>query len=85
MDQKAVQILDAFANAVEHNALTAADWRRLYDFTLYIHRARLSVTPWNVGQHLMTHGFSFQKAKFVSTEFKRFSELLALYDHQKAS
>jgi hypothetical protein len=83
MDQKAVQLLDAFARAPRGNALTAADWRRLYDFTLYIHRARLSVTAWNVGQHLMTHGFSLQRAKFVSTEFKRFSELLALYDSQK--
>jgi hypothetical protein len=80
MDQKAVQLLDAFASCVKQNALTAADWRRLYDFTLYIHCARLSVTPWNVGQHLMTHGFSIQKAKFISTEFKRFSELLDLYD-----
>ena len=85
MDQKAVQLLDAFARAIQHSALTGADWRRLYDFTLYIHRARLSVTPWNVGQHLMTHRFSLQKAKFVSTEFKRFSELLALYDHVKTS
>jgi hypothetical protein len=84
MDQKAVQLLDTFAREVRHMALTAEDWRRLYDFTLYIHRARLSVTPWSVGQHLKAHGFSLQKAKFVSTEFKRFSELLALYDHQKA-
>lgn len=85
MDQKAVQLLDAFASAVKAHALTAADWQRLYNFTLYIHRARLSVTAWNVGQHLMTHGFSLQKAKFVSTEFKRFSELLVLYDHQRSS
>jgi hypothetical protein len=85
MDQKAVQLLDAFARAIKHNALTAADWRRLYDFTIYIHRSRLSVTAWNVGQHLITHGFSLQKAKFVSTEFKRFSELLALYDHQRTT
>ena len=85
MDQKAVQLLDAFANAAKHNALTAADWGRFYDFTLYIHKARLSVTAWNVGQHLMTHGFSLQRAKFVSTEFKRFSELLALYDSRRTT
>jgi hypothetical protein len=82
MDQKAVQLLDAFAAAVTHHALTAADWRRLYEFTLYIHRTRLSVTPRTVGQHLMSHGFSLQKAKFVSTEFKRFCDLLVLYDQR---
>ena len=81
MDATAQQLLDIFAQTVDRMTLTSEDWGSFYDFTIHIHMQHLSIEPWEVRDRLLTaHGFSLQKASWMSTEHRRFLEILTRYD-----
>lgn len=84
MDERAAKLLEAFAQACPVGPLRDEDWHRLYAFTLYVHQHHLHAHPRTVRDYLLARRCSLQKASWVSTEYKHFSELLALYDQQRS-
>jgi hypothetical protein len=85
MDEAAEKLLKHFAEACPTASLSSDDWRRLYRFTLDIHRRRLHTHHRTVRDYLLTHGCSPQKASWLSAQYHHFMELLALYDRQMTS
>jgi hypothetical protein len=84
MDMTARQLLETFAQTVDKTALDCEEWTRFYDFAIYVHVHQLQIPAWEVRDNLLlVHGFSIQKASWLSTEFNRFSEVLARYDTQR--
>ena len=86
MDEKATKLLDAYAELCRTQGTPRdEDWQRLYAFTLYVHRHALHAAARTVRDHLVTRGCSVQKANWASGEYKRFVELLALYEKQRGA
>jgi hypothetical protein len=87
MDEKATKLLEAFAEVCrrQEGPPRPEHWQHLYDFTLYVHRRGLHPTARTVRDYLVAHGCSVQKANWVGGEYKRFAELLALYDQQRST
>ena len=61
MDEAAEKLLKHFAEACPTASLSSDDWRRLYRFTLDIHRRRLNTHHRTVRDYLLTHGCSGKK------------------------
>ena len=83
MDKTAMQLLHDFAKASSRLSLDQDAWQRLYRFTLDVHRRGLNTHPRAIRDYLVKHGCSLQKASWVSGQYLRFAELLALYDTQR--
>jgi hypothetical protein len=86
MDHTGESLLKAFSEACPlHSSLRTEDWERLYQFTLHIHRGGQNTHYRTILSYLLRHGWRLRKAIWLSTEYRHFSELLALYDEQKTS
>ena len=86
MDQKAEELLHAFAEAAnkEGSFLHSEDWHRFFQFVTYIYRTRLPVNGVTVGNDLARYGFPPDMAIRLSTDFDNFLELLSFYDQERS-
>ena len=85
MDQAAETLLKHFVQVCHNVTLSPEDWRRLYRFTLDNHRRSLNTDHRTVREYLVKQGCSLQKASWLSAQYQHFTELLTLYDQQRAS
>ncbi len=80
MDEKSEQLLADFAKAANKGQLHDEDWRRFFKFTVYVHRNQIPFKGSNFTNWLFAHGFTTEMASKLSADFKRFRELLYLYE-----
>jgi hypothetical protein len=83
MDKAAAALLEALAQSCASHGIRPEHWRRLYDFTIYVHLHGQGPAPRVIKEFLIHRGCSIQKASWLSTECRHFLELLAQYDARK--
>lgn len=82
MDEKAEQLIAAFASAANRPLLHHEDWRRFFEFIVYVYKKNLPVTGWNVSTRLFAHNFPNDLVARLSADFDNFRELLEVYDQK---
>jgi len=84
MDETAEKLLDSFAVLANVSHLHHEDWRRFFEFTIYVYRSGLPVNGRNVSNRLFAHNFPEPLAMRLSSDFENFLELLALYQQRSS-
>ena len=82
MDETAEKLLDSFAVLANMSHLHHEDWRRFFEFTIYVYRSGLPVNGRNVSNRLFSHNFPEALAVRLSSDFENFCDLLALYQQR---
>jgi hypothetical protein len=84
MDEDAVRLLERVAQSCHKQAPPSQEhWDQLYALAIHVHQRGVPVPSPAVRQYLTRHGCSFQKANWASGEYRRFVELLTVYEKQK--
>jgi hypothetical protein len=83
MDKTVEHMLIGLADICPRLTAGAEDWQRLYELTLYAHRNGLKIHHRTIRDYLVKHGCSVQKATWLGTQFRYFTELLTLYEQQR--
>lgn len=84
MDETAEKLLDSFAVLANKSLLYHEDWRRFFEFTIYVYRSGLAVNGRNVSNRLFAHNFPKALAVRLSSDFENFLDLLALYQQRSS-
>ena len=85
LDDEAVKQLQAIAQLCRNPALPSQQqWEHLYALTIHVHHRGLPLTARTVREYLTRQGCSFQKANWASGEYRRFVELLTVYDKKQS-
>ena len=79
MDEMAARLLERFAKGKTKIPLQR-DWKRFYEFLIYIHQQSLLISAADIVEHLVANGLPIDEARRVSWIFIHGAGLLLEYD-----
>ena len=83
MDETAEKLLKYFAEATNRSLLHPTDWKRFFEFAIYVHEHGLSIKDHDVSAHLRNHSFPPELSVRLGSEYANYLDLLNLYDSRK--